>query len=182
MVKLKTLLEAAPIGKDPAAIAAPAEQPAAPPTPPPAAQPSGQDSAAEYSPAFDFNDFETRLAQATETAKNNFQEKLMQKVGGKKVMIRASKGYGQPKKDYTINVTGVSIDFYYERYVVIFKDEKDKEYFLETGMKIKILGPAEAKPANKANKSSAPTPAPQAGQKPAPAPQEPQPNTATQGL
>jgi hypothetical protein len=175
MFKLKALLEA---GEEQVANPqAPQAQPAAQPAPPaqPAAQPAGQDSSNEYSPAFDFNDFETKLAQATETAKNNFQEKLMQKVGGKKVLIRASKGYGQPKKDYTINVTGVSIDFYYERYVVIFKDEKEKEYFLETGMKIKILGQADTK-TNKAAK--VPTPA----QKLTPAPVEKTPNTATQGI
>ena len=179
MFKLKSLLETA--GGQVANPQAPhAQAAAAQPAPPVKApvQPSGQDSSNEYSPAFDFNDFETKLAQATETAKNNFQEKLMQKVGGQKVMIRASKGYGQPKKDYTINVSSVSIDFYYERYVVIFKDEKDKEYFLETGMKIKILGPAEAKP----NKPSKTAQAPAAQQKPVPAPVEKTPNTATQGI
>ena len=169
MIKLKSLLE----------VGEPSQQtPQQSPQPPQQAQstpqPAGQDSGAEYSPAFDFNDFETKLAQATETAKNNFQEKLMQKVGSKKVLIRASKGYGQPKKDYTINVSGVSIDFYYERYVVILKDEKEKEYFLETGMKIKILGPAEIK----ATKAVKPTTEP----KPIVAQPEQVPNTATQGI
>lgn len=162
MIKLKPLLE---VGEQPAQPQQ--AQPAAP-------QPAGQDANSEFSPAFDFNDFETKLAQATETAKNNFQTKLMQKVGGKQVKIRASKGYGQPKKDYTINVSGVSIDFYYERYVVIFKDEKEKEYFLETGMKIKILGPAQVKD----TKSTKPTPTP----KLAVTQPEPVPNTVTQGI
>ena len=67
-------------------------------------------------------------------------------VGNKKVFLRGSKGYGQPIKDYTINVKSVSIDFYYERYVVVFKDEDDKEYFLEPGYKIKILGQAQIVP------------------------------------
>lgn len=163
MIKLKTLLET-----DAAPAQPQAQQPAAP-----AAQPQDPQSN-EYSPAFDFNDFENKLAQATETAKNNFQEKLLQKVGGKKVLVRASKGYGQPKKDYTINVSAVSIDYYYERYVIIFKDEKEKEYFLDTGMKIKILGAAEVKqPKNKAVALAKPTPTP--------AP-EPAPNVSTQGI
>lgn len=175
MIRLKNLLEAG--GQVPAATGGGNPPPASTPTPPEEPQAGGGESSTEYSPAFDFNDFETKLAQATETAKNNFQEKLLQKLGNKKVLIRASKGYGQPKKDYTINVTGASIDFYYERYVVILKDEKDKEYFLETGMKIKILGPAEVK-ADKAPKPAVEktTPAPQA------APVEKSPNTATQGL
>jgi hypothetical protein len=163
MIKLKRLLEA-----DSAPVNPQGQQPSAAQPQAPASQSS------EYSPAFDFNDFENKLAQATEAAKNNFQEKLMQKVGGKKVLIRASKGYGQPKKDYTIDVAGVSIDYYYERYVIIFKDEKEKEYFLDTGMKIKILGAAEIKqPKNKVGSTAKPTPAP--------AP-EPMPNVSTQGI
>lgn len=185
MIKLKSLLELAnPPAEQNVAAQPPAKSAAAVQTAPPAqsaAKPAAPDQTElgpdEYSPAFDFNEFETKLAQSTESAKNAFQEKLMSRVGGKKVLIRASKGYGQPKKDYTINVTGVSIDFYYERYVVIFKDEKDKEYFLETGMKVKILGPAEIK-TNKNAKTS--TPAPKAV--PAPVPAEKAPNTATQEL
>jgi hypothetical protein len=137
---------------------------------------AAQDGSNEYSPAFDFNDFETKLAQATETAKNTFQEKLMSKVGGKKVLVRASKGQpGQPLKDYTIDVSGVSVDYYYDRYVVILKDEKEKEYFLNTMMKIKILGAAEVKTNKiKPQKQSTPT-------EPT-APAEPAPNSATQGI
>jgi len=170
MIKLKSLLSEA---EAPAATppAAPAEPAAAPTTP----QPAGQDSSTEYSPSFDVTDFEKRIAQSTETAKNNLQDKLMQKIGGKKVLIRASKGYGQPKKDYTINVTGVSIDFYYERYVVILKDEKDKEFFLETGMKIKILGAADVSKSKK-SPTQKPTTAPTV------APVEKTPNTVTQGI
>jgi hypothetical protein len=181
MIKLKALLEAdmtqgAPASAEPV-------QPSKPvPTPPQTPQPSGQDSATEYSPAFDFSEFERKLASATETAKNTFQEKLMQKLAGKKVLIRASKGYGQPKKDYTINVTAVSIDFYYERYVVILKDDKDKEYFLETGMKIKVLGAAEANVKKSSpKKPTAPT-TPVAPVAPSVAPVEKVPNTATQGI
>ena len=176
MIKLKSLLTEAEgtapvmvkpqVGKQPTV---PVKDPA------PSLEPTGQDSSNEYSPGFDVNDFEKKIAQSTETAKNNLQEKLMGKIGSKKVLIRASKGYGQPKKDYTINVTGVSIDFYYERYVVILKDEKDKEYFLETGMKIKILGPADLSK-TKTNKVAAPP------VKTTITPPEKYPNTATQGI
>ncbi len=170
MIRLKSLMEAE---EQPGAI--PSQKPEQAPmqTPPATGQPA---SGAEYSHGFDFNEFESKLAQATETAKNNFQNKLLQKVNGKKVIIRASKGQpGQPLKDYTINVTGVSVDYYYDKYVVIFKDEKDKEYFLNTMMKIKILGPADVD-TGKARKSIRPaTPAPIK-------PVETVPNTATQGI
>lgn len=180
MIRLKNLLEAeATSGENPPAATPPAQ----PTLPPPPAQPapeqkptiSGQDSPTEYSPSFDFNDFQSKLAQSTETAKNNFQNKLLQKVNGKKVIIRASKGQpGQPLKDYTINVNGASVDYYYDKYVVILRDEKDKEYFLDTMMKIKILGSAEAA-IPKDTKSIQST-------KPQVAPVEKTPNTATQGI
>ena len=104
--------------------------------------PAGQ----EFNVGLDFTNFERTIAAFTENAKNAFQQRLMSLVGNKKVFLRGSKGYGQPVKDYTINVKSVSIDFYYERYVVVFKDENDKEYFLEPGYKIKILGQAQIVP------------------------------------
>jgi hypothetical protein len=170
MIRLKSLMEVEgqPAEEQPGAV--PAQQP---PVAPPA---SGQPSSAEYSPGFDFNEFESKLAQATEAAKTNFQNKLLQKVNGKKVIIRASKGQpGQPLKDYTINVSGVSVDYYYDKYAVIFKDEKDKEYFLNTMMKIKIVGAAEVS-AEKTKK-----PVTQAPPVPV-APVDKVPNTATQGI
>ena len=100
-------------------------------------------SGSEYNVGSDFSTFEKTIASYTENAKNTFQAKLTGLVGNKKVLIRGSKGYGQPIKDYTVNVKSVSIDFYYDRYVVIFKDDKDKEYFLAPDAKVKILGPAE---------------------------------------
>lgn len=106
------------------------------------ASPQGQ----EFNVGLDFTNFERTIAAFTENSKNAFQQKLMGIVGNKKVFLRGSKGYGQPIKDYTINVKSVSIDFYYERYVVVFKDENDKEYFLEPGYKIKILGQAQIVP------------------------------------
>jgi hypothetical protein len=100
----------------------------------------------EYNVGLDFTNFEKTLANFTENSKNAFQNKLLSLVGNKKVFLRGSKGYGQPIKDYTINVKSVSIDFYYERYVVVFKDEDDKEYFLEPNYRIKILGTAQFMP------------------------------------
>ena len=60
-------------------------------------------------------------------------------------MVRASKGYKQPETDYTINITGVAIDYYYDRYVIIIigrEENKQKvaKFFVKPGFKLKILG------------------------------------------
>ena len=69
----------------------------------------------------ELTDFETRVSQSTLQNKSEFQNKILSKIGNKQVQLRASKGYGQPEKDYVVNVSGVSIDFYYEKYVIIVK-------------------------------------------------------------
>jgi len=141
-ISLKRLMEldTEPKGKQPTAY-----------TPIVASQttPQGQ----EFNVGLDFTNFERTIAAFTENSKNAFQQKLMSVVGNKKVFLRGSKGYGQPIKDYTINVKSVSIDFYYERYVVVFKDEDDKEYFLEPGYKIKLLGQAQIVPKTQKRKN-----------------------------
>ena len=73
------------------------------------------------------------------------------KILGKKIVVRASKGYKQPETDYTINVTGVAIDYYYDRYVIIIigrEENKQKvaKFFIKPGFSIKILGSADLKP------------------------------------
>ena len=135
-ISLKRLIE---LGQEPAVVQQ--QAPASTATQSTATQSTPQNS--EFNVGVDFTNFERTIAAFTENAKNQFQTKLLNLVGNKKVFLRGSKGYGQPIKDYTINVKNVSIDFYYERYVVVFKDENDKEYFLEPGYKIKILGNAQ---------------------------------------
>lgn len=99
--------------------------------------------AVDYNVSTDFSDFETKIANATEQSKAAFLRNLNARVLGKKVSIQASKGYGQPIRDYTISVTATSLDYFYDRYVVILRDENDKEYFLKTGFKITIVGQGE---------------------------------------
>ena len=77
--------------------------------------------------------------------KNNLQKSIQDKILGKKIVVRASKGYKQPETDYTINVTGVAIDYYYDRYVIIIigrEENKQKvaKFFVKPGFKLKILG------------------------------------------
>ena len=96
----------------------------------------------------DFTSFDTKLKNSTEVLKNNLQKNIQDKILGKKIVVRASKGYKQPETDYTINVTGVAIDYYYDRYVIIIvgrEENKQKvaKFFIKPGFKVKILGNAD---------------------------------------
>jgi hypothetical protein len=96
----------------------------------------------------DFTTFDQKLKNSTESLKINLQKTIQDKILGKKIVVRASKGFKQPEADYTINVTGVSIDYYYDRYVIIIlgrEENKQKmaKFFIKPGFKIKILGNAD---------------------------------------
>ncbi len=93
----------------------------------------------------DFDLFKNTLNSTTETAKSRFEKSLAGKIQNKSVLVRASKGYKQPVKDYTIKrVTGVNINDFYDDWVVVLKNEFNKEFFLTAGYKIKVLGNAVA--------------------------------------
>ena len=119
-------------------------QPAQPATPKqPAASPAVDLKTYDILP--DFTSFDTKLKSSTEALKNNLQKSIQDKILGKKIVVRASKGYKQPETDYTINVTGVAIDYYYDRYVIIIigrEENKQKvaKFFVKPGFKLKILG------------------------------------------
>jgi hypothetical protein len=121
----------------------------------------GQEDPNVYDAKFDLTDFESRVSQSTLQNKGNFQNKILSKIGNKQVQLRASKGYGQPEKDYIVNVSGVSIDFYYEKYVIIIKGreqgkQKESEYFVKPPYQIKILGNAVVTPSAKKKQQQAP--------------------------
>ena len=102
----------------------------------------------------DFTAFDTKLKDATEQTKLELQKKIQDQILNKKIVVRASKGYKQPETDYTINVTGVTIDYYYDRYVIIIigrEENKQKvaKFFIKPGFSIKILGSADLKPKDK---------------------------------
>ena len=132
----------------------PPQQPSAPVQQPPAQQkPQTQPSVdvKNYDVLPDFTAFDTKLKSSTESLKNNLQKTIQDKILGKKIVVRASKGYKQPETDYTINVTGVAIDYYYDRYVIIIigrEENKQKvaKFFIKPGFSIKILGTADLKP------------------------------------
>ena len=134
----------------------------------------------------DFDVFKNSLNAATETSKSRFEKALSGKVLNKSVLVRASKGYKQPIKDYEIKrVTGVNINDFYDDWVVVLKNEFNKEFFLTPGYKIKTMGAAVA-----AEPGSADSPTPEPQQKPEvpnsqPTPAKPltgQPNTGGSGI
>lgn len=137
-----------------------AAEPGAVPQQDPNAQ-QGQEDPNLYDAKSDLSDFETRVSQSTLQNKGTFQNKIMSKIGNKQVQLRASKGYGQPEKDYIVNVSGVSIDFYYEKYVIVVKGreqgkQKESEYFVKAPYQIKILGNAVVTPSVKKKQQQAP--------------------------
>lgn len=104
-----------------------------------------QTSAAPYyDMGRDFFSFTHAMNSATEQVKNRFEQVISAKIKGKKIRARASRGYKQFEKDYEINVANVSIDDYYDNYVVVVKGNNNKEYFLKPGFKVQIIGPMEA--------------------------------------
>lgn len=92
----------------------------------------------------DFSSFTRAMDTTTEEVKNRFEQAIASKLKGKKIRARASRGYKQFEKDYEINVASVSLDDYYDNYVVVVRGTNGKEYFLKPGFKVQILGAAEA--------------------------------------
>lgn len=141
-----------------AAVPQPAVQPAPQsPQPEQPAQPSQPKAAnvdvnlQSYDIQPDFSEFDQKLKNSTEQIKVDLQKKIQDAILDKKIVVRASKGYKQPEADYTINVTGVNIDYYYDRYVIVIlgrEESKQKvaKFFVKPGFKIKILGKADTKP------------------------------------
>lgn len=151
MIKLKSLIReqapmAPPMGgapvpmQAPPAAAAPSpedQQPVAP-EPDTDVTPSPEDPG-EYDWTKDFRAFEDAKNKAEAQAKKKLLDKMNKSIVGKKVTANASRGYGQPKTDHTIdNVKKVSVEFWYKEWVVILQDENDKKYFLTPGVNIKI--------------------------------------------
>ena len=170
-------------GKPPTQAPAAAPKASAPtPAPAPAAekQPtapsSGEGDANTYNVKFDLDDFETKVSNSTEDAKNNFQSKILQKISNKQVrLVRAAKGFGQPEREYVVNVADVKIEFWYQKYVVVItgreqNKQKESDFHLTAPYIIKIGGQAQPSKSKKQTQPAAPKPV-----------QPPQ-NTATKGL
>lgn len=116
---------------------APEEQPIAP-EPEGDLTPSPEDPG-EYDWTKDFRAFEDAKNKAESQAKKKLLDKMNKSLIGKKATTNASRGYGQPKTDYTIDkIKKVSVEFWYKEWVVIVTDDNDKKYFLTPGVNIKI--------------------------------------------
>lgn len=105
----------------------------------------------------DFANFKRAMDGTSEQIKQKFEQAIGAKLNGKRVRARASRGYKQYVKDYEFDVTKVTLDDYYDNYVVVAHDNttpKAKEYFLKPGYKIQILGPANGQPSVGGGKGS----------------------------
>lgn len=165
---------AAPTQKSPAPAPAPKTPAPAPTEKQP--QSSGEGDTNTYNVKFDLDDFETKVSNSTEDAKNNFQNKILQKISNKQVrLVRAAKGFGQPEREYVVNVADVKIEFWYQKYVVVItgreqNKQKESDFHLTAPYIIKIVGQAQPSKSKKQTQPAAPKPV-----------QPPQ-NTATKGL
>lgn len=165
---------AAPTQKAPAPAPAPKTPSPAPTEKQP--QSSGESDTNTYNVKFDLDDFETKVSNSTEDAKNNFQNKILQKISNKQVrLVRASKGFGQPEREYIVNVADVKIEFWYQKYVIVItgreqNKQKESDFHLTAPYIIKIVGQAQPSRSKKQTQPAKP--------KPVQAPQ----NTATKGL
>jgi hypothetical protein len=153
-LKLRNLLNLTEQAPQPPAMspAAPVPAPVAPPqgmsaglpetpapeTPAPETSPEPEDPS-EYDFTRDFRAFEDKKNKAEAEAKKILLDKMNKRLLNKTIVANSSRGYGQPKTDYTIeNVKKISVEFWYKDYVVIATDQNDKKYFLTPGINIKI--------------------------------------------
>lgn len=93
----------------------------------------------------DFGDFRRMIDGADQQIRQQYEKAISAKLVGKRVRARASRGYKQYVKDYEFDISRITLDDYYDNYVVVAYDSttpKPKEYFLKPGFKIQILGPA----------------------------------------
>lgn len=93
----------------------------------------------------DYSAFRRMIDGADQQIKQQYEQAISQKLVGKRVRASASRGYKQYVKTYEFDVTKITLDDYYDNFVVVAYDSttpKPKEYFLKTGFKVQILGPA----------------------------------------
>ena len=155
---------------------APAQKLPAPAQKQPTVPSDGEGDSSTFNVKSGLNAFETEVSNSTEQAKNDFQSKILQKISNKQVrLVRAAKGFGQPEREYVVNVADVKIEFWYQKYVVVItgreqNKQKESDFHLTAPYIIKIGGQAQPSKSKKQTQPAAPKPV-----------QPPQ-NTATKGL
>jgi hypothetical protein len=155
---------------------APAQKLPSPAQKQPTVPSDGEGDSSTFNVKSGLNAFETEVSNSTEQAKNDFQSKILQKISNKQVrLVRAAKGFGQPEREYVVNVADVKIEFWYQKYVVVItgreqNKQKESDFHLTSPYIIKIGGQAQPSKSKKQTQPAAPKPV-----------QPPQ-NTATKGL
>lgn len=97
-----------------------------------------------YNVVNDFNSFTRKMDSEEELAKKELSKNLEKNLLNKQVVVRASKGaIGQAEKDYTVTVKEIDTTFLKDKYYIIIKATDKKDYYINTGFKIKILGSGE---------------------------------------
>lgn len=126
-------------GNQPSAAAP--QNPGANPT---AKSPAPQSDVKFYDVNNDFKLFQNTIDSQEEKAKREFNSTISKNILHKKVTARASKGaIGQIEKDYTFDVVSVDITYMSDKYYVVLKGSDKKDYFINDGFKLKIVGASE---------------------------------------
>jgi hypothetical protein len=97
----------------------------------------------------DFAAFRRMIDGADQQIRSQYEQQIGKQLVGKRIRARASRGYKQYVKDYEFDVARITVDDYYDNFVVVAHDSstpKAKEYFLKPGFKIQVLGPATGQP------------------------------------
>ena len=97
----------------------------------------------------DFFTFHRTIDGADGQIRQQFEQTINAKLTGKRVQAQASRGYKQFQKVYEFDISRVTLEDYYDNYVVVAYDNttpKAKEYFLKSGFKVQIIGPATGQP------------------------------------
>lgn len=91
-----------------------------------------------------FTNFQADLSKLVTGYETLFNETLV----GKEVTIRASKGFGQIKKDYKVVPSSVTLSIVKDEYQLVVKDKQQKDYYLDTTFKI-VVNSSEQAPQEK---------------------------------
>lgn len=139
-------------GTNPAAAA-----PSNPGMPVTAKSPVPQENSKFYDVMKDFQTFTTTIDAQEERAKKDLDKTLSKSLLNKEIVARASKGsVGQAEKDYTINVVGIDVTYLKDAYYIVIKGDDKSDYYVNTGFKIKVNGPAKKKGSSNETPSQVP--------------------------
>ena len=75
----------------------------------------------------DFSAFRRMIDGADQQIRQQYEKQIASKLVGKRVRARASRGFKQYVKDYEFDVTKVTLDDYYDNFVVVAYDTLDSK-------------------------------------------------------